>query len=747
MIWPPRSPDMNPIEHLGHHREANNANFYKNLENKEEYLNVFNEEAKTASLQNFGDEYLYKEISDEGTEDLRFSTPNYSSTSEDLQDTRNDNNVTEHSSKFEKPEDYQHNYSTDLSYDNYPPNDNRMHDSFQQSENDSDCSKQDSELENQSVDAYYPTLIKKSLNNKHEHFSDSETHKATNSVSELKANTENDSSHTRKDSLMIKNNKSYIRFDDSENGRFYSNAENQTPPQISSHSVPSSTEFYTSSDNEYMYNYQPTPPREVESPLHEESDQDENLKKLDNQQLSNYHKKDRHEPADDLEEDDLIPLKQAEGTRKITILKQKMTHTVSKEEQGSINIHQNPQHRSPSDERIASESLIGNNDSPKHEKIEKREETIVFVKGTHIPGKNYGPEDDTFGYYFDTYENQQPNSELVKQFQTNIKGGPSSESSHRIQHNNHGDGYSTQYFSNSQPISSGLIHANKNQINKEYSSPSSRKINQVDPPTTAHEGEITYDFPRNQGKQLADTNSQHSYNENNGPAIENLADRNHHGENQHVSLSDIDPDQMYIDENTGQLIKFVTEEEARKLGIKAEYLTNEQIKEYSPTNFEKHSGQDQDYSKPHGSNNLYKQKDERKPNTKHTHSSSAGQSFHSPVTKQRGGNTYQKQAIIANNNQYHFPSKHVSARYNTDSLPFKETHVVYEDEPNNANPSHSNIGSIGDNYVLCPKHSSDSIQNQEGNKLNFESPGYSVSNQKSSYNQNNNNNKGSGGYN
>ncbi|GBM70673.1 hypothetical protein AVEN_187340-1, partial [Araneus ventricosus] len=206
----------------------------------------------------------------------------------------------------------------------------------------------------------------------------------------------------------------------------------------------------------YGFKYHPSTNAKLRSDSGERNDKDKiyQLKHLDNKKSSNHRGLQEFGEASITKSEEYLPvtLIEAEDRRKVTILKQKSVHSVSKEEeQETVNIHQNPVERLSEDDILAIETQSNNNDLLKperQEKIEKREETIVLVEGTHIPGKNYGPEDDLFGYYTNSYDNLQPDSKNNQKLEITLSNGPSVQPSHKVRQNNHGDGFSSRYFVN-----------------------------------------------------------------------------------------------------------------------------------------------------------------------------------------------------------------------------------------------------------------------------------------------------------
>ncbi|XP_035211796.1 homeobox protein 2-like [Stegodyphus dumicola] len=149
-------------------------------------------------------------------------------------------------------------------------------------------------------------------------------------------------------------------------------------------------------------------------------------------------------------EQNVESLKEAGDTQKVTIVKEKSVHSTStEEEQERVNIESNP-----SNERFDSEKLIPDDhhipiDVTENHQIRKQDETVVLVEGAHIPGKNYGPEDDTFGYYSESYKPDQPSRlpirrkvKIVKVVKPRVRN----QIPQNAILNNHGNGLSSQYI-------------------------------------------------------------------------------------------------------------------------------------------------------------------------------------------------------------------------------------------------------------------------------------------------------------
>ncbi|GFQ94139.1 uncharacterized protein TNCT_399131 [Trichonephila clavata] len=440
-------------------------------------------------------------------------------------------------------------------------------------------------------------------------------------------------------------------------------------------------------------------------------------------------------------------LKKSAGSRKVTIRKHKTMHSVSREEEESI-IQKNPHPRLSSQESINLKPQPRSNELPKYHEIpEKKEEVIILVKGTHIPGKNYGPEDDLFGYYKNTYDNL-PDSGHDGNFKKEVveNYGPASVMSNGVKYNNHGDGISTQYFINNHPKSTSSFYVTNNEGKKQYIFPPTEFIPKVTGSAQrvkTSKNDAAYNLPEQQPKeQIYVENPQHrnekpTYSKENAPGTRNQ------DENQYVA---IDPNQLYVDGETGELIKFVYEEDEEKHQTPN---TEDQTDEHSSSYLQKDSGQEQyhgnlgDSSNPHDHESEGKSISFEHGNAEYTNTENSDLSVPEPIAKQVKSK-HHGQLISETDAQYHVPSKDLEEKSNYHSVPFEESYTTQEN-PNEDIYNNNNKHNDGSKYVvLCPGHSN-KVHNQEDyeNKLNTDSDSYPASNSKNVYEQNHNNFKGS----
>ncbi|KAF8796186.1 hypothetical protein HNY73_000598 [Argiope bruennichi] len=500
------------------------------------------------------------------------------------------------------------------------------------------------------------------------------------------------------------------RIDDvKRNGLFYlgehrnNNSELPSNAQFLDHDISTISELTEPSKtgDDYIFKYHLNQGSGQRNDFEEGIDKDKlhQLAYLNSQKSPNHQRmKEFGEVITKAEDDDPSILNEAEDTRKVTILKQKTVHSVSKEEeQETVNIRQNPIKRLSDDDIVAIETQSDSTDLQqpvKQDKIEKREETIVLVEGTHIPGKNYGPEDDLFGYYTDSYDNQESNSKHNQMVGTALNNGPSVQSPHKIRQDNHGDGFSTRYFVNHPKLSEDS-HDNNFKENERFVFPPSKS-----PPRVTHEiravslveGEKSLSLPEKHGKSR--TNAKYQENRNNAKTTEPIQSAGHEGEDQYVVV-DVDPNQIYMDEKTGQLIKFVTEEEAEKLGVTAEHQVekgrNENSAQERPER-NPHYGHLEEFSTSLGSkekginSQIFGNGGDTK---RYVELTNVDLSSHSPINKRRKGQKSQFVGLNKKSVQLQVPVSDISGQSNLHTVSYEGSNGVQENHENYDLSSHS----------------------------------------------------------
>lgn len=390
-------------------------------------------------------------------------------------------------------------------------------------------------------------------------------------------------------------------------------------------------------------------------------------------------------------------------TRKITVVQEKTMRSISrKEEQESGNMPENTQGRFPNSGSIILKTQPIGNNILSHPNTRTKEETIVLVEGTHIPGKNYGPEDDLFGYHYNFYEKNPklPNNQLKD-------SGDTGSSSHRIHHSNHGNGVSTQFFVNSQPSSSKGSQLNVQTPQNHYPHESIGNVLPI-------------------GNDAAQVKCHHD-------SIDDEPDANQ---------EEIDPNQLYIDAQTGQLIKFVTDgdsqisspnpsnEEENQL-LKDAQAWSQQSKfggSFPSSDDPKDDFNHQSYGDDKTFDTKRKFKIRRTP--KIPDLSNSDLSSDSIFNKPDKENSFQQHDVSNNNFQYPVSSKGINLNTDKGLDKFPSSHLAQNDFKNNNNFDVSNIGS--DNAGLSPEHhlhTADDNGNY-GQKLNLGSVDYSALNSK-----------------
>ncbi|XP_042899620.1 putative uncharacterized protein DDB_G0277255 [Parasteatoda tepidariorum] len=339
-------------------------------------------------------------------------------------------------------------------------------------------------------------------------------------------------------------------------------------------------------------------------------------------------------------------LKGSEGTQKVTILKHiTLKETSRKEEQNTLN---SPQESRQETLKPQSRTSVENTGLQPRTAVEG--ETIVLLEGSHIPGKNYGPEDDTFGYYASVYPYDSSNKQIgdfknQKGLQKVIDIDSHVKQAHHVHTDsgklNNGDvssygtisdghtstnlpaeiKYDLNSNSNQQETEKSIFEGYNNHgngISKQYffTLPSSglKSSKSYEPVTNVHKGtEVTaseYDSDSASGHdQQADILGSIDANEH----TTNFKGNVHTGSNDYdsqneklVPITEADPNQLYIDPSTGELIKVVYEEDSAKIHDSSigyqpkEYqdnkkadLSNYQVKLLQPVNYNE---QTQDYS-------------------------------------------------------------------------------------------------------------------------------------------------------
>ncbi|GFV80954.1 uncharacterized protein TNCV_2269381 [Trichonephila clavipes] len=722
------------------------ANFNESLTNENKILETINVEDDPIILTNpEKDSSNPKEVNSE-----QFHVSNGSFTFENLDKERNGDILTDGESTIDH-EDLDESNSSKESIDNFPQNYNKMYRSLPTLRRGEALYKQAFLLEKDASDSYEPTRIKKNVSFK-ERLDNFAILKPRQILINPRKNEEQVLTK-RVDRLLSKTG--HKRFGKVENGSpLYLKEGNElvylnSQPSSNSQGIPPKLSEKSSKDIKDIYDYYPK--IQIGFGSTPEDGHEKDIKPNDDQQsIPEISGKVNDEIVivKNTESENAYPqsLKKSGGTRKVTIRKHKTMHSVSREEEESI-IQKNPHSRLSIEESINSKPQPRSNDLPKHqEHPEKREEVIVLVKGTHIPGKNYGPEDDLFGYYKNTYDSL-PDSVHDGNFKKQVvqNYGPTSVMSNGVKYNNHGDGISTQYFINNHPKSTSSFYATNNEGKKQYIFPPIEYIPKVTRSAQSvkkSKNDATYNLPEQPKEQIYIENPQHrnekpTYSEENAPETRNQ------DENQYAA---IDPNQLYVDGETGELIKFVYEEDVEKHQTPN---AEDQTDEHSSSYLQKDSGQEQyhgnlgDSSNPHDLESEGKSISFEHGNAEYTNTENSDLSVPEPIAKQIKGK-YHGQSISDTDVQYHVPSKDLEAKSNYRSVPFEESYTT-QANPNEDIYNNNNEHNEGSKYVvLCPGHSGkDHKQEDYGNKLNTDSDSYPASNSKNLYEQNHNNFKGS----
>ncbi|GBM36528.1 hypothetical protein AVEN_154202-1, partial [Araneus ventricosus] len=266
--------------------------------------------------------------------------------------------------------------------------------------------------------------------------------------------------------------------------------------------------------------------------------------------------------------------------------------------------------------------------------------------------------------------------------------------------NNHGDGFSSRYFVN-HPKSSGNSHPSKLKENDRFVFPPTNS-----PPRVTHEiravsvaeREKSRNLPESYGK--SHTDARYQENDNNVQTAGNAQGSGHQDEEQYA-LVDVDPNQIYMDEKTGQLIKFVTEEEAEKLGVTAERQVENGHDGNSATYYQKtpeqnsHYGHLEDFSTSRGSKG---QAIDSKifvnggDNKEYAELTNADLSSHLPVNKpRRKSKKPQFVTVNGKSSEFYVPMKDITSKSVSvsNSVSHEGSHGVQEDQGSYVVSGHS----------------------------------------------------------
>ncbi|KAG8194539.1 hypothetical protein JTE90_013287 [Oedothorax gibbosus] len=396
-----------------------------------------------------------------------------------------------------------------------------------------------------------------------------------------------------------------------------------------------------------------------------------------------------------------------EVTRKVTVVHQKTMRSMSRtEEQESINVPEKPEGRFANGDGIILKTQPSAN-ILSHPKTRTKEETIILVEGSHIPGKNYGPEDDLFGYHFNAYKDDPKQQNDQFKGSSDINSGDAPINSH-IQHSNHGNGVSTQFYVGNHPSTS-----------------KGSKLKSTEPEDNYYH-EIA-------GNIAPIGNDAHV------KCPHNVDDSD--GDNLGVKHGEIDPNQLYIDAKTGELIKFVTEgdpeanfqhpssEEVNKLLEDSQGWSQQ---EHFDDSVDSKEGLNlQNFGNVHSNNFDAKRKFKTRSTSKIPDLPNPETLTHSLFNKPSKENHFKQPDI--NTKEFRFEGSLKGINLETDpSLgAFPGTHVSQNDFKDDGN--FKGIANVPtNNGVLCPQHHS-SVSGDDGNygqKLNLGNIDYSPPNVK-----------------
>ncbi|GFT50025.1 uncharacterized protein NPIL_336031 [Nephila pilipes] len=737
------------------------TNFNQNSTNESKILELLNADVEPTSFPNLGEEYSNPDI-EEKSEQVHVS--NDSLTFENLDNESND--ILKDSESIINQDNSVENSSIDESTENSPQSYNKIHYSLPSFPRGETYYNQDSLLEKNIFDNYDPIRIKKNDSFK-ERSDDLKSSRILINPALILRNGKNEEPVLTKrvDDLLVSNGKTYKLFRSIENGSPSYLKEGESPVYLNSQPSSSPKDISpipkldeeSSKGIEHIYDYYPKIQIGFGSVPQDGYGKD-GKPNSDQKSVPEISGKTSEEIVivKSAESDTAYPSsgKESGGTRKITIRKSKTMHSVSREEEESIvqkNPHlrkkkKNPRRRLSPNESTVTKPQPRSNDLPKQqENLEKREEVIVLVEGTDIPGQNYGPENDLLGYYKNKYDNLPPDSNHGINIKAEVveNSGPTSVSSNGINYNNHGDGISTQYFINNHPKSTRSFYFTDNEGKKQYNFPPTEIIPKVThsvQTVATSDGDSNYNLPERHHKEQIYAENPQIVNKKHAYSQENIPETRNQDENQYVA---IDPNQVYIDGDTGELIKFVYEDDGEKHETPQ---TKDQINEkssYLQTDSGQlhHHGNLEDSNLPHGLENEGKSVnfEHNSGKIEYTHSGNAELYAPSPVTELVNSN-HHGQLISETDAQYHAPPKDLEAKSNYHSVPFEGSHTTQE---NHNSDAYNNNGYNDDSkyVVLCPGHGNN--QEDYENKLNVDSHSHSVSNSKSGSNQNHNNFKGS----